>query len=346
MNKTIYVLHEYGAPSHYNALVELGRQKSFNVKFAIFQPKCILSNLYHKRFSLVFFSIYLLLSLPFRKNETIVLGIAPFNKLLKPLSYVLRNHKVFYHTSYTHWDGKIMARPTKSKELISFWNSYISNIVKHIFAVSEKTKSELINNNYAKEKDITVVNHSYEKAIDVQPHDNNKKFIYVGRLVECKGIQELLEVFAKREDAELTIAGSGELEKLVCDYASKYKNINYIGYINGFEQLYPIYLQHSFVILNSKRDKHWEELFGITLIEGMACGCVPIATDHPGPKEIISNGKNGFLVKEGHIEFGVNRCLTLSKEDFHSLQIHAIIEGESFHSSVMSGKWEAILNIK
>lgn len=345
MNKTIYVLHEYGAPSHYNALVELGKQKFFNVKFAIFQPKGILSNLYHKRFSLVFFSICFLLSLPFRKNETIVLGIAPFNKLLKPLSYVLRNHKVFYHTSYTHWNGKIMARPTKSPELISFWKCYISNTVKHIFAVSEKTKSELINNGFAYEKNITVVNHSYNKVVDVQPHDKNKKFIYVGRLVECKGIQELLEVFAERENAELTIAGSGELEKLVRDYAYKYKNINYIGYINGFEQLYPIYLQHSFVILNSKRDEHWEELFGITLIEGMACGCVPIATDHPGPKEIISNNKNGFLAKEGLIKDAINRAILLSQNDYNGLQRNAISTGRKFHSSILAKKWNNILEL-
>jgi len=44
--------------------------------------------------------------------------------------------------------------------------------------------------------------------------------------------------------------------------------------------------------------RYREELFGISIIEGMACGCVPLTTDHSGPKEIITSGINGFISKE------------------------------------------------
>ena len=39
------------------------------------------------------------------------------------------------------------------------------------------------------------------------------------------------------------------------------------------------------------------EPFGLSIIEGMTMGAVPIAPDEGGPLEIISNGKNGLLFK-------------------------------------------------
>ena len=38
------------------------------------------------------------------------------------------------------------------------------------------------------------------------------------------------------------------------------------------------------------------EHFGISIVEGMSAGCVPIALAHGGPSDIIQEGKNGFLV--------------------------------------------------
>jgi glycosyltransferase involved in cell wall biosynthesis len=35
----------------------------------------------------------------------------------------------------------------------------------------------------------------------------------------------------------------------------------------------------------------------MVLVEGMMCGCVPVATDCPtGPREILQDGKYGYLV--------------------------------------------------
>jgi glycosyltransferase involved in cell wall biosynthesis len=42
----------------------------------------------------------------------------------------------------------------------------------------------------------------------------------------------------------------------------------------------------------------WEEPFGLTLIEAMACGCPVVALRHGSIPEIIEDGKNGFIADD------------------------------------------------
>lgn len=46
---------------------------------------------------------------------------------------------------------------------------------------------------------------------------------------------------------------------------------------------------------NEKKHPERMEHFGISIVESMASGCVPIAFDGGGPKETILHGKNGYL---------------------------------------------------
>ncbi len=44
------------------------------------------------------------------------------------------------------------------------------------------------------------------------------------------------------------------------------------------------------------------EGFGVPILEAMACGCAVVATDCGGPRDIIVDGQNGFLVEVGNVE--------------------------------------------
>ncbi len=59
-----------------------------------------------------------------------------------------------------------------------------------------------------------------------------------------------------------------------------------------------IYTNSNIFVLNSYKIDKWEEFFGITLLEAMAAKLPIVATDCVGPKELVINGKNGFLVKQ------------------------------------------------
>lgn len=77
----------------------------------------------------------------------------------------------------------------------------------------------------------------------------------------------------------------------------------------------------------------WEEPFGLTLIEALACGVPVVSFPRGSVPEIIRNGKNGFLVKTPsqavsavqHIEKIDRRVCRQSVEDQFSLE--AMIDG-------------------
>ena len=58
----------------------------------------------------------------------------------------------------------------------------------------------------------------------------------------------------------------------------------------------------------------------ITLIEALACGCIPLSTPVSGSVDIIQNGKNGFLSKD----FSVDSYITMLKDFFknHELEVY------------------------
>lgn len=76
------------------------------------------------------------------------------------------------------------------------------------------------------------------------------------------------------------------------------------------EKVREIYSRSMVWILASR-----SEGFGIPILEAMACGCAVVATDCGGPRDIINDGKNGFLVEVGNVQQIVDRVLMLISDD-------------------------------
>jgi glycosyltransferase involved in cell wall biosynthesis len=57
------------------------------------------------------------------------------------------------------------------------------------------------------------------------------------------------------------------------------------------------------------------EGFGIPILEAMACGCAVVATDSGGPRDIIKDGENGFLVEVGKVDEIVGKVKLLLNND-------------------------------
>lgn len=341
MKNKIFVCHEYYTPSHYTALEYLAKEKGYTVIYC--EPNLlrqlrlsVRNKIPRKRF---FHNAIYTLILLFTHGYKIIIGIAPYNKFLKTLLWILKGHELYYHSSYSCWDGSRCAHKYNDHDL-TVWKDFTQYRIKHFFAVSQKTKDEVVKNGFAKQQNISIVNHSYNLNITLDNLcDFSKTFICVGRICKEKGIIQLLEIFSRHPDCTITFVGKGKLQKEIEKYAIKYKNIKYAGYISGLENLVPIYKRHSFLILNSTRTESWEELFGMTLYEGMACGCIPITTDHPGPKEIISDSINGFICKEGEIEKGLNKAISMNSLQHEQMRHKSIERGQSFHCKNIAKQW-------
>ena len=145
----------------------------------------------------------------------------------------------------------------------------------------------------------------------------SKKAIAVGRLVYEKGFDQLIEVWRivhkKYPDWTLSIFGQGDQKEKLLKQIRQYGLDAVIKIQDPVKEIYPQFLEHSIMLFPSR----FLDALPMVLIEAMSCGLPLVAFDAPcGPKDIITDGKNGFLVPSGRIELFAEKICTLieSKE--------------------------------
>lgn len=126
----------------------------------------------------------------------------------------------------------------------------------------------------------------------------NKQVIAVGRYVHEKGFDLLLEswktVYEKHPDWQLVFYGSGDTTYY--KELAKSIGVDKVCSFNGpTKDIKDKYAESSIYALSSRF-----EGFGMVIIEAMNCGVPVVSFACPyGPRYIITNGKDGFLVKDG-----------------------------------------------
>jgi glycosyltransferase involved in cell wall biosynthesis len=95
--------------------------------------------------------------------------------------------------------------------------------------------------------------------------------------------------------AKLVIVGDGPQRKELEKLADKLDIFNNIWFAGHQQNPYKFMAKSDLLVLSSRF-----ESFGVVLVEAMACGIPVIASDCDfGPREIIENRANGFLVPVG-----------------------------------------------
>ncbi len=149
------------------------------------------------------------------------------------------------------------------------------------------------------------------ETIKIKPKRKENVILYVGRfsqLAQSKGQEVLIKAFKKFEkkcsDWRLILAGGGEIG--VGEFINKLKkeseghNIEIIE-SPDFKTLLDIYGKAKIFWcaagfgINEKASPERLEHFGMTTVEAMAGGAVPLVFNAGGQKEIVKNGKDGFL---------------------------------------------------
>lgn len=135
-------------------------------------------------------------------------------------------------------------------------------------------------------------------GIPIEKFSFNKKpqdyFVWLGRIVEKKGIKEAIEI-AKKSNTKLIIAGiigrnKDFFNKEIKPHIDK-KLIFFIGPVNHKEKVKL--LKNAKALLYPVK---WEEPFGLVMIEAMACGTPVVAFRQGSVPEIIKDKKTGFVV--------------------------------------------------
>ncbi len=166
-----------------------------------------------------------------------------------------------------------------------------------------------------------------------------KRVIFIGRNANQKGIPELLKIWhivnKKHPDWELDIYGEGFEQQSVQDYIYSL-NIN-IHIYTPVSDIHHRYIGSSIFILTSNY-----EPFGLVIPEAMSCGLPVVSFEGDGPELIISEGQDGFIIKERNIDdFAEKICLLIENEPLRQQMGHkAILSSKRFEASKIMPLWK------
>ena len=142
-----------------------------------------------------------------------------------------------------------------------------------------------------------------------------KRVIAVGRLDYQKSFDRLIQVWEKvhqqMPDWRLDIFGQGEWQEMLqgmIDESGLQETVKLNGPTKNIGQEYS---ESSMIVMSS----HYEG-FPMVMIEAMACGLPAVSFDFKcGPRDIIKEGENGLVVKDGDIDGLAKAMMTLMRDD-------------------------------
>jgi glycosyltransferase involved in cell wall biosynthesis len=201
----------------------------------------------------------------------------------------------------------------------------------HVLTLSKQSKSEIEKLGINKNK-ITVFTYwvdlelfkplSTKSRISIRKKLNwDKKFIvlFVGRLIEEKGIEVLLESLKSwNKNIVLAIAGSGPMEKEIQNSKLKTQNLTFLGKLDQ-NDLPSYYSAADILIVPSIH----EEGFGRVIIESLACGTPVIGANRGAIPEAMDESVGRLIeVSPKNIKTEVEK-LYLDKQIMKKLSLNA-----------------------
>jgi len=164
---------------------------------------------------------------------------------------------------------------------------------------------------------IKTIHHGIDiKQFDFQPTPDDY-LVFFGRIHNDKGARQAIEI-AKACSKKLILAGIIQDQAYHDQYVSPHidnERVIYAGSVGPIER--NRLLGKACVLLHPIQ---FDEPFGLSVIESMACGTPVIAFDRGSMPELIENGKNGFLVK--NVEEAIEAVAHIEKIDRATCRRH------------------------
>lgn len=192
-------------------------------------------------------------------------------------------------------------------KVVIYLYKYACNNAKFVFFQNNFNKDFFINNNIVKKAIIkqipgSGVNLNRYKFIEKEKRKDTVNFVFIGRIMKEKGIEEYLQVAQKitsiYQNTTFYILGEFNNPKYSLVINSiRNERIRYVGFIDN--------------IYNFMKDKnidciihpsYYYEGMSNVLLEAAAMGIPIIASNIPGCKEVVEDKKNGFLIAPKDID--------------------------------------------
>ena len=188
-----------------------------------------------------------------------------------------------------------------SPSIIPVYKKY--NAQSHYVAISEADKSPELDY-------IATIHHGIDIAQFPFLEAEGKYLLFFGRIHPHKGVREAINV-AQRVGIKLVIAGIIQDQDYFAAEVEPHidgKTVEYLGSV-GPDQRADV-LGHALALLHLIS---FEEPFGLSMVESMACGTPVIAFPRGSIREVIRHGETGYIVED--IEHAVDAVAALQSID-------------------------------
>lgn len=222
--------------------------------------------------------------------------------LIYPHGYIGRVISLFKQLPYIHITIAGRREFLLYGRLVELFNLFVFKKSKIVTVTGERTRSYLLSKGINGNKIIVLPN-----VIDMKKfHDFGKPREYdvisISRLDKNKNVSLLLRAIARiksSHEIKALIVGEGpESKNLIAE--SKMLGISENVYFKGWvmdEDKIRLFNSCKVYVLCSRG-----EGFPLALLEGMACGCVPVITDVGDVTDVVANEVNGYIIKDNSDE--------------------------------------------
>lgn len=347
--KKITILHEYDPYAHFSALYNQGGVLKIE-EYVILSFKCIFHNLLHqvhhnknkvKPFFVFIKNIWRTFFIRFVKDKYLIVGIAPYSKLMNKYEKLFAKNKCVYFTSFDTWDGSAFVYDGYNREK---FERILKSKFKCAACVTKKAKASF---------DVFglpsfVVYHAIQadkyKPVGKKLLNNPLRLLYIGQYVKRKGIDFLMRFCEENKNLNftLTMIGAGSLQNSVDEYCKVDPRMKNLGF-HSKEFLQENIKNYDYMILPTRK-----EPFGIVIIEALASGVPVLTSNVTGPKEIIEDGIDGFLFNQNDYEdFSIKMkyLFSIDSEHYETLKTAAIRKAQKFDESNLIKIWQQIFDV-
>jgi len=205
---------------------------------------------------------------------------------------------------------------------------YVSNSVKLLESFNNKTEITIYN---CLKIDFQTLGFS---NIYSNKYDGVFNVLMISSMKGYKGVFEFLKI-ADQLHSKSEIKLSLVLNASNDEISEFFKNLAIPSNVSIHSQtsnIIPFYKSAN-LVLNLSRPDQWIETFGLTVIEALAFGIPVIVPPVGGPAEIISDGKEGYLISSYNTEQIAQQILELSDapEKCYELSSNAKLRASDFN---------------
>jgi len=186
---------------------------------------------------------------------------------------------------------------------------------------------------------VRVIPNAIRTVSDTKSSLKEKNVIAVGSYNHVKGYDMLFEAWKiveqKYPDWHLNIYGNGKND--LFQQMAQSGGLKNVSCNSAVRDIYNKYRESSIFVMSSRH-----EGFGLAIAEAQSCGLPVVSFDCPyGPREIINDGKDGFLIEERNVELMAEEIIYLieHEEVRHEMGEAAILNSKRFDEDTVMKMW-------